>query len=165
MCPGEMLLPLRIKYKQPHRSLRRTPTKRYKRNGMMQALISFTNLVGNRKAPLLRKVIETRKATPSAICCPQSLQELLYDLQWGLRAPEVYYLQTLLRGCSYFIHQPVPLPTCFPPKPIWLVGVISRVKKPLPSLFSPVEVQLETYINALQLFSELLSDLANDFSR
>lgn len=84
MCPGETLLPLRIKYKQQHRSLRRTPTKRYKRTDMMQALI-FTNLVGNREASLLRKVIKTRKATPSAIWCPQSLQELLSDLSedWG----------------------------------------------------------------------------------
>lgn len=64
----------------------------------------------------------------------------------------IYYLQTLLCGCSYFIHQPIPFTTCFPPKPIFLVSVISRVKNPCFFVFPSGGTTWNLYKHTLIIF-------------
>lgn len=103
-----VLWPLRVKFKQ-HCSLVWTPTPRLQRNDIMQVFILFKNFVRNwEKAPLLRKVIEKRKATPSALGCPQSLQGLLWDPRgdWG-------WVPAGLRLTKYLFGWPHPVLSFF----------------------------------------------------
>lgn len=52
---------------------------------------------------------------------------------------QAYNSQTHLFGWPSPIHQPIKLPKFFPFQLLWLVGLVSRVKKHLPSIFSLVE--------------------------
>lgn len=107
--------------------------------------------MGNReKAPLLRKVIEKRKAMPSAIGCPQSLQELVCDPSGDGGYLQVYNAQTTCRLASPL--SPVDrAPSKLSSKLSLSVGLVCSGKEHLSAIFSLAEVQLETYIYVLQL--------------
>lgn len=52
---------------------------------------------------------------------------------------QAYNSQPHLLAWPYPLHQPIKFPKCFPFELLWLVGLVSRVKKYLPSIFSLFE--------------------------
>lgn len=149
MCPEEMPLPLRMKYKEQYYSLRRTPTKRYKGNDMMQALIFFTNLVGNREGTTFKKNNRDKKSNSKcymllSVCSGTSLwPPVKTEGTWPFTIcrPSCVVVLTSFTSQS---HSPHAFHQSLSSWLVWLVEW--RI---LASLFFPVEVQLETYINTL----------------